>query len=298
MRASVIFGVLTLCLFGCAALFPQAQHKQFGSVVDYLYGDQGAPVEMRPEVTTLHVPVRVGLAFVPSQSWTNGEISEEERLHLLERVKAAFAALPFIATIEVLPSAYLKPHGGFVNLEQAARMFNVDVVALLSYDQIQFNDSNALSVLYWTIIGAYLIHGDQYDIQTMLDATVFDVASHKLLFRAPGMSHVKGSAALATFTERSRAARLEGYNQALDQLIPSLQKELDSFRERIKAKADATVQIQYRAGYPPSGGNSSGGGGGSLDLPTLILSLAGVVMLRRRRLRDASATATIPRTQS
>ncbi len=286
LMRTIVMTTLALYLFGCAAFFPQTQHKQFGSVVDYLYGEKADPVEMHPDVTTLHIPVRVALAFVPSQSWTNGDISEEERLRLLERVRSAFEGRSFIATMELIPSAYLKSHGGFANLDQIARMFNVDVVVLLSYDQVQFNDSNALSVLYWTILGAYIIHGDQYDIQTMLDATVLDVHSHKLLFRAPGVSSIKGAAALATFSARSRAARLEGYNQALEQLIPNLQKELEGFRERIKEKTDSTIQIQYREGYQNQSSGTSGGGG-SFDIFTLLLSLVGVVLFARRRVSQS-----------
>ena len=67
-------------------------------------------------------------------------------------------------------------------------MFGVDIMALVSYDQIHFTDSNAMAMLYWTIVGAYLVHGDEYDIKTLLDISVFDVASRKLLFRAPGVS--------------------------------------------------------------------------------------------------------------
>jgi rhombotail lipoprotein len=133
-------------------------------------------------------------------------------------------------------------------------MFNVEVVALLSYDQVQFNDTNALSLLYWTIVGAYVIHGDQYDIQTMLDASVFDVNSQKLLFRAPGSSQVKGSASMSGFSEVARAGRLDGFNKAVDDLVPNLQTSLADFKERIKK--DATVRVENKAGY--SGGGDVG----------------------------------------
>ncbi len=264
-------GLLALLLSGCASWLPQGQQKQSGSVVDYLYGNKAEQVAMKPEVTTLKLPVRVGIAFVPSPSWGR-HVAEAEQMRLLGKVKEAFSQHGFIGTIEIIPGSYLRPAGGFANLEQAARMFNVEVVVLLSYDQIQFNDSNALSVLYWTIIGAYLVHGDQYDIQTMLDATVFDVASRKLLFRAPGTSSVKGSAAMATFSERSRAARLEGFNKALDELIPNLQKELDGFKQRVKT--DTTVRVEHRAGYS---------GGGALGWLEGLLGLALLAGIRRGR---------------
>lgn len=270
--ASVCTGLM-LVLTGCASWFPQQGVKQAGSIVDYLYPDAKEPPQLKPTVTYLRPPVRVGIAFVPGGGWGAG-LPEAERAKLLERVKAAFRQYDFIGSIEVIPTQYLREKGGFTNLEQVARMFNVEVVALLSYDQVQFNDSNALSVLYWTIIGAYIIHGDQYDIQTMVDASVFDVNSRKLLFRAPGTSQVKGSASLAGFSERARAARQAGYDQAVEDLIPRLQTELGSFKERIRN--DANFRVENKPGYT---------GGGDVGWLGLLFAgiLAGAAYWVRRR---------------
>ena len=261
MITALIAG-LALALAGCASWYPQQGAKQAGSIVDYLYPDAKEAPQMEPTVTYLRPPVRVGIAFVPGGGWQAG-LPEADRTKLLERVKASFARYGFIGNIEVIPTQYLREKGGFTNLEQVARMFNVEVMALLSYDQVQFNDSNALSVLYWTIIGAYVIHGDQYDIQTMVDASVFDVRSRKLLFRAPGTSQIKGSASMAGFSERARAGRLEGYNKAVDELIPQLQSELEGFKERIKN--DANFKVENKPGYT---------GGGDLGWLGVVLALA------------------------
>lgn len=270
---AVLCAGLALVLSGCASWFPQQGVKQAGSIVDYLYPDAKEPPQLKPSVTYLRPPVRVGIAFVPGAGWGAG-LPEAEKTKLLERVKAAFAQYDFIGNIEVIPTQYLREKGGFANLEQVARMFNVEVMALISYDQVQFNDSNALSVLYWTIIGAYLIHGDQYDIQTMVDASVFDVNSRKLLFRAPGTSQVKGSASLAGFSERARAARQAGYDKAVEDLIPRLQAELGGFRERIRN--DVNFRVENKPGYT---------GGGDLGwLGALFaFSLAGAAYWMRRR---------------
>lgn len=244
----------------CASLLPHNGIKQTASIVDYLYPDAKDVPNMQPTVTHLRPPVRVGIAFVPGGGWNNS-LPEAEKMKLLERVKSSFSQYPFIGSIEMIPTQYMRAKGGFTNLDQVARMFNVEVVALLSYDQVQFNDTNALSVLYWTIVGAYVIHGDKYDVQTMVDASVFDVKSRKLLFRAPGMSQVKGNSSWVAFSERSRAAQVQGYSLAVDQLIPQLQTELGNFKERIKS--DAGFKLENKAGYS---------GGGSLDLSMLILA--------------------------
>ena len=257
--------VLLAGLAGCASMVANRGAKQVGSVVDYLYPNATEAPQLKAGVTTLRPPVRVGVAFVPGGGGAAG-LPEADKQKLLERVKASFSKHDFIGQIEIIPSTYLLAKGGFNNLEQVARMFNVEVVALLSYDQVQFNDTNALSVLYWTIIGAYVIHGDQYDIQTLLDASIFDVRSKKLLFRAPGSSQIKGSASMAGFSERARTARADGYSKAVDDLIPKLQTELDSFKERLKN--DATIAVENKPGYR---------GGGSLD--ALGVALAGLLLV-------------------
>jgi rhombotail lipoprotein len=265
--ATSVMVVLLIAIAGCASWVPGNGAKQVGSVVDYLYPNAKEPPQLKAGVTTLRPPVRVGIAFVPGGGVASA-LPETEKIKLLERVKASFSQHDFIGNIEVIPTTYLQPKGGFTNLEQVARMFNVEVVALLSYDQVQFNDTNILSVLYWTIVGAYIIHGDQYDIQTLVDASIFDVRTNKLLFRAPGTSQVKGSASMAGFSERARVARVEGYNKAVDDLVPKLQTELDRFKERIKT--DVAFKVDNKPGYS---------GGGSIDW--FLLAMVGVMVAVR-----------------
>lgn len=273
MKALAIL-IAAMALSACAYWRAPNGIKQNGSIVDYLYPDAKAAPALTPTVVRLRPPVKVGIAFVPGANWNNG-LPEAAKMKLLERVRDAFARHEYIGKIEIIPTQYLQPRGGFANLEQVARMFDVEVVTLLSYDQVQFNDSNALSVLYWTIVGAYVVHGDQYDVQTMLDASVFDVQTRQLLFRAPGTSRVKGSASLAGIGEKTRAAGSEGYERAVEQLVPQLQAELDGFRQR--AKNDAGYRIENRAGY--KGGGSMGWF--SLAMVVILGSVAYAVSRRR-----------------
>jgi rhombotail lipoprotein len=235
-----------LMFSGCASLAGPREAKQSASIVDYLYPKASQAPQLAPGITYLKPPVRVGIAFVPNAAGARS-LPETEKIKLMERVKTAFAGQVYIGGLEIVPSHYLKSGGGFENMEQVARMFNVDVMAMVSYDQIQFADSNSLSFLYWTVIGAYVVHGNEHDTQTMLDISVFDVASRKLLMRAPGTSQIKGSTNLANFSERSRLARIEGYNKAADQLIPALQSEIELFRQKIKTTD--MIKLQPKAGY-------------------------------------------------
>ncbi|MBN8282545.1 rhombotarget lipoprotein [Zoogloea sp.] len=273
MRNKALSAILlaSSLLAGCAMWWERGNHAQRGMVVDYLYPKNQQP-ELTPTLPELRLPLRVGIAFAPGDR--HADLPEVERDRLLRRVKDAFANRPYISAIEVIPTAYLRPRGGFENLEQAARMFNVDVVTLISYDQVQFSDSNRLSLLYWTIVGAYVINGSQYDVSTLVDATVFDVKSRNMLFRAPGTSQIKGSSALVKLSEASREARTEGYRQAIDDMIPRLDAQLEAFRTRVKE--EKVAKILHKPGYS--------GSGGSMDLAALgLFGLAATVAVARRQ---------------
>jgi rhombotail lipoprotein len=269
----VVLAVSLSLLSGCASMFRPASARQAGSAVEFLYPDAREAPNLQPTVTRLRLPARVGVAFAPG---VNGELSESAKMKLLERVKSSFSKYDYIGNIEIIPTTYLRPRGGFTNLDQVAQMFNVDVVALISYDQVKFNDTNSLAVLYWTIVGAYVIQGDKYDVQTLVDASVFDVRSRKLLFRAPGTSRVKGSATMAGYNEKSRVAQNQGYDEAIEQMIPNLQAELENFRTR--AKSDPGIAIETRPGYK---------GGGDVGWLGALGAVVLLVLAKRGRSRAA-----------
>ncbi|APV51007.1 rhombotarget lipoprotein [Betaproteobacteria bacterium GR16-43] len=267
--------VLSLAILGgCAGMYGQVRNRQAASVVEYLY-PASQPVPASETVTRLKLPVRVGIAFVPAGRMGVKQIPEAERNAMLERVKASFAERPFISKIEVIPEAYLQPKGGFANLDQVARMFQLDVVCLLSYDQVQYADDNALSILYWTVVGAYVIPATKYSTHTLLDAAVFDVESRRLLFRAPGVSQADARLPPASSSNYTRQSLNKGFNDALDAMIPALHGELDRFRERVKNDPEMMVKVEPRAGGVRTGG--------AIDLGALALLLGvGVAYARRR----------------
>jgi len=268
MIAIVLSGSLASCASGIWGT-PYSKHE-VSSVMGYLYPDNELVVPQK--LTHLNLPVKVGIAFTPTNS-TSFTISEEQKITLLNQVKVVFEKYPYISKIEVIPSSYLRVGGGFENLTQVGRMFGIDVMAMVSYDQIQFDDPNKLSFLYWSIIGAYMIKGDQHDTQTMVDTSVFDIHSQKLLFRAPGQSSSQGTATAVNYREAARSAQQQGYQDAITIMIPNLEKELAAFKERIKQ--DSSIQVHHRSGYSA---------GGSFSWLLLILFSALLYLTRTRPL--------------
>ena len=147
--------ILLALISGCAA----QQSRTKSSVVEYLY-PKDTEIIVQPSIPVLNVPIKVGIAFVPEQSphsrkasiWTNAmqasTLAEANKSELLERIAENFRTRNYVSEIEVIPSAYLTAGGGFSNLEQIRTMYGIDVIALVSYDQIQFTDEKLLSLTY------------------------------------------------------------------------------------------------------------------------------------------------------
>ncbi len=252
------------------------QRHQAASVVGYLYPEKAEPVQP-VGVPVLSLPMRVGIAFVPSEPaarWHATPLPEQTRVALLKEVASHFERQPFVAGIDVIPTAYLRPKGGFENLDQVTRLFNVETVALVSYDQAQFTDEGLLSLSYWTLVGAYVVRGERNDTSTLLDAAVFHVPSRQMLFRAPGTSRVKGSATPVNLQEQLRRDSEQGFREATRELITNLDTELAAFEERVKRQPER-YQVVRKPGY-------TGAGAAGPSLALAALAAAGAALLAGR----------------
>jgi len=252
----VLLTILIVFISGCAGLVEGKKSRQASSVVDFLYPNKSDVVE-KATIPQLTLPMNVGIAFVPSTSgYAKIDIDAKQKLILMERVADDFRKYKFIRNIELIPTEYLRQGGSFDNLDQIKTMYGVDVMVLLSYDQVQYTDEGLVSLTYWTIVGAYIFEGEKNDTSTMVDAAVYDIASRKMLFRAPGVSQVKGSATFVNQSEELRADSHKGFELAANDLVVNLQSELDRFKKKIKEKPDQ-VKIVHSEGY--SGGGQLGG---------------------------------------
>ena len=260
MISRLAFALAALvALPGCATLYQDGFGQRQGnssSLVDFLYPDGEIP-PTQTGLPTIELPATVGLAFVPA----NGRetLSAAEKQELLERVRAAFSDRPFVDSIVVIPDAYLRRKAGVTGMQQAARMFEADVMALVSYDQLSISAERDSSLLYWTVVGALVVKGNSNEVQTMIDTAVFDVNSARLLFRAPGVARDRRNATLIDNATDLRALRVEGFSVATDDMVTNLDTELGQFREAVENGRRANVRW------------SGGGGGGSTGLAVLAL---------------------------
>lgn len=238
---------ITLLLTGCFNLYGR-KHRYTSSVVEYLYPHRD--VTEAPSIPNLSLPLNVGIAFVPESGKVpmRRGLSRKGKMDLMERISSEFRTLPFVRDIELIPGDYLTKGGGFSNLDQIKTMYNIDIITLISYDQVQHTDEGLLSFSYWTIIGAYIIRGEKNDTNTMVDAVVYDISSRKMLFRAPGTSRIKGSSTLVNLSEQLRSDSFEGFHRAADNLVINLKDELDRFKEKIK-RTPESYRVVHKPGH-------------------------------------------------
>jgi rhombotail lipoprotein len=109
----------------------------------------------------------------------------------------------------------------------------------------------------------------------MVDATVYDIASRKMLFRAPGTNHIKSSATPVNLSEKLRTDSLDGFRAASDDLVVNLQNELESFKVKVKEKPQEYI-VEHKQGY--TGGGSLGG-----PFALMLLGLGGLALWHGRK---------------
>lgn len=267
----LVLGIATL-LSGCASWWLGGsggmRTGNSSSLVDFLYPDGQKPAGLADTMPYLELPVRVGIAFVPGSDHNVALPASEQQL-LLQRVADAFRDRPFVSDIEVIPQSYLRTARGVQGMQQIARLHNVDVMALVSYDQLALADERDSAILYWTVVGALMVKGNVNEVQTMIDTAVFDVNSTKLLFRAPGVHRQSDNSTYMDAERDMRALQQQSFSVATDDMILNLNHSLEQFREQVKRGERA--EVQWKEGH----------GGGSIGIVTLLA--LGLAILRRRR---------------
>jgi len=260
--------ISVLALGACGVLdFSEDKHIS-SSLVNYLYSDgnelkKSQEGEIVKQIPHIELPVRVGIAFVPSNSsYSNIDFNPVQQLELLEKAKSQFSEYEFIEHIELIPANYLQSRGGFTNLKQVANLYNVDLMALVSYDQVQTSYSKDSAFMYLTVVGAYVIKGDDNHTQSFVDPAVFDVKTNSLLFRAPGIHKARKNSTLNDRELIQDKMSKHSFNQAMRQMLINLDQELKVFTERVKNEKVATLSYK-----------SSFSGGGKIDLVFLLILL-------------------------
>jgi rhombotail lipoprotein len=277
MNKGILVGLAAgaLLVAGCASIdyLPDrlVHSHNSSSLVDFLYPDGRVPVTAteRPQ---LAIPLRVGLAFLPSANAQGSGLDEAHKEALLERIKQRFASRKFVGEIVLVPDYYLAGQRGFAGLDGIKRLYGLDVIALVSFDQETHLDQNEWSLAYMTIVGAYVVKGNRHDVSTLIDLAVVDPATRQLVIRAGGTDLRHGNTTLIDAARKTREADLAGFSAATDQMIEHFDAALVKFEADVRS-GTAPIRVVSKNAT----GGSGGGGGGAMDelcIALLLVALA------------------------
>jgi rhombotail lipoprotein len=243
------------------------------SLVSFLY-PYGAIPPPDNEIPELRLPLRVGLAFLPERPGRPSALTAAHKEDLLRVIRTRFMSKKFVREIIVMPDYYLQGTRGFEGLDGVQRLFGIDVLALVSYDQVTYQDKNALSLGYLSIAGSYLLPGNRHDITTLIDLAIVDPATRALILRAGGTDTRHGYATLVSNERASRDASVASLAAATGEVTQNLDRALVAFETDVRT-GKANIRVAQR--------NSNAGGGGAMSWPALLLFLPLLLLRRRER---------------
>jgi rhombotail lipoprotein len=291
LRVTVV-ACMAAMIGGCGIL-DERTTRASTPLVNFLYGREGQ-VPKRDAPVELELPIRVGVAFLPARegaTHTGPGATDEQRA--LEKVRESFKTLPYVREIVAIPSYYLSNSrgsnlrsDGMLQLQQLARLQDLDLIALVSYDQYSETRANRRALAYLTIVGALAVRGTHNETHTIVDLAVVDPRQRSLVLRAGGVSSASNTVAAIDQSQKLRKQERRGFDAATDDMIQRFRVELTDFESRVRA-GTADVRVVRRESRGPSSG------GGAMD-PALLLFLGGCVLavaLPGRRLRRKSPGA-------
>jgi rhombotail lipoprotein len=282
-RATLLVAMAAMPFLVTSCSLPQPfglrQHSQQQAstpLVDYLYGNDTPPRDTAG--AELELPLVVGLAFLPTARGAGPTALERE--HVLQSIRERFRALPYVRDIVIIPDYYVGRGSGhgFTELQQVASLQQLDVVALVSYDQLAQTTDNRRSLAYLTIAGAFLVRGNEQATHTLLDLAIVEPRARALLLRAGGTSSLHESSTAIELAKRRHRQQSDGFAAAAQALNDNFARELAEFERHVReGRAPLTVSDATR------------GGSGSLDaiqllfLAVFVLAAARAGLPRRKR---------------
>lgn len=167
----------------------------------------------------------IGIAFVPGNYDMPG-MSEARKVDLMHQVKRELEYVYPSTSIQVIPQTLLRARGGFPNLTQIGKTYQLQYIALISFDQTLHAEDNELATLNWTGVGAMLLPGSQFETETMVDLSLFQLNNRRLLLHATGTDDQESASSLFSSVREVRKIRYQSFQRAFDQLLSNLNHEL------------------------------------------------------------------------
>src|SRR5438132_14114026 len=96
----LILLIACVTVIGCAGKMGQSSHSE--SLVEYLYPKDAPLPTLSPDLSSIHTPLRVGIAFVPPATHEIIEMTPMMQQVLRNELEHAFEDQAFIAGIQII----------------------------------------------------------------------------------------------------------------------------------------------------------------------------------------------------
>ena len=193
-------------------------------------GTEQAPVSLKP-------PVRLGLYFIPTQfptrqSMRTVEWLSEDRDRLIRQL-APLRDDRTVSEIVLLPDTTMTTLDR-QELRRACARHDIDVLAIVDGVGSVDRYNNLSSLLYLTVIGAYLVPGTVSDALFASEGTLWDARADRLLDRmgSEGQAKDTGSAVRLEDDGALKEAQLAAFDQLGARLIDALRRRTGRPPER------------------------------------------------------------------
>lgn len=247
LASLLMLSLALLSLTACSILGPQkVRHERSTGLVQFLYPNGQIPADASRPI--LRLPLRVGLAFIPAEGESDA-IYAQHKVDLLNRLKYAFEHKDYVQEIVVIPEIYLQNGGGFDHIQQLKNLFNLDALALVSYDQVVNRTENILALSYLTIVGGYIFPGSNYKISTLIDLAVIDMDKRQILFRAAGTAASQDTVPEAYTQNIYNKQQQVGFGRAMQVLEVNLGVELNAFERRLRNRQQNDIELVSKPGF-------------------------------------------------
>jgi hypothetical protein len=225
MTALHVIAVALWLLTGCATsqgLHPEPLNELLRDEEQRFIGEE--PPKTLATSPSVHTRSKLGLYLNPTGffkrefEWTDGD--RDTVLAWANGLQAS----GIVAGVKFVPQSSLKSNS-FTELRESAARYGTDLLLIVdgaaSIDR--YNNYKA-SLLYWTILGAYLADGTHSDALCILRSSVWDVKAGARLFSddAQGTARQVGPATRID----DRVAVAQACRQALTQLLATVKNRL------------------------------------------------------------------------
>lgn len=187
-------------------------------------------------IPALAAPFRLGVYFVRTESPTRQSVRPVEWLSAEKT--ALMQRLAQLHSGQIVRETVILAESTVLNLtrqefRQAAIRYGIDVLLLIDGIGAVDRHNNAYSLLYPTIIGAYLVPGTVSDALFVIDGRLWDLRTDTVGERqtAEGLAHLVGAAVMVEDADALREAKgqaIAAFGEKLADHLRSLQQGVEN----------------------------------------------------------------------